>query len=457
MQRLIRALFPFWQRPSEKPRKVHGPQPSRRVPVAANGGIETPDTAPPPDPSAADAIGARRPLIAKDGSVVGFEFRISPKLQEHVCVRAPAAIQASYAVALLAAARRVAQPGRIGLARIPVGWLSALGDTPVAAGVWIALEAPAGDGHAPAVAASLQHILASWQRQGAKLGWPVGLEVPATPDFVLMQPGLHSIAHALGARKDWQAAYRALPVVATDLRNVHEAEYALAHQVHCVCGSMLGQLHADAGQDMQVLPPAARRLSEIIALLNADAATAQVADRIKGDVGLSLRVLQRANAAVYARSQNSSSVEEAVAVLGRRELHRWMSVFLLQYAQSSRVQSALHVLTLWRSRHLELLAAQRSDPHPQALFMLGLASMLVPLLKTSAQQVCEMLSLSAPARQALLDAEGPYAPYLELVQRHEANTLDEVPALLALFGGVHQVKALSEQAWAWAEANYRDA
>ena len=409
------------------------------------------------DDPVGQAVGARKPLIAKDGGIVGFEFRISPKLQEYVCTRAAGPTQASYAGALLAAARRVAQPGRMGLARIPIGWLAELGDIAMAPGMWVALETPGGDNADPTAQHALQARLARWQRQGAKIGWPMGLKVPATPDFVFMQPGAHSIAHALDARKSWSAAQRALPVVATDLRNFHEAEFALAHQVHCVCGPVLGQLESNAGDEIQALPPAAKRLSGIIALLVADADTGKVVDRIKGDVGLSLRVLQRANAAVYARSQNSTSVEEAIAVLGRKELHRWMSVFLLQYAQSSQVQSALHVLTLWRSRHLELLAAARSEPHPEALFMLGLASMLVLLLKTNAQEVCDMLSLGACARQALLDADGPYAPYLELVQRHETDTLDEAPALLTLFGGLSHVKALSGQAWTWAEANHRDA
>ena len=201
------------------------------------------------------------------------------------------------------------------------------------------------------------------------------------------------------------------------------------------------------------MPPVAKRISQIIALLVRNADTVKVVDLIKGDVGLSLRVLQRANSAIYSNTQSNTSIEQAIAVLGRKELHRWMSTLLLQYADSGRVQSALQVIALWRSRHLELLAMERSNPAPEALFMLGLASMLVPLLKISRLQVSEMLALGETARLALLESRGPLAPYLELVQGHEADTLHDNTELVALFGGVSTVKALSAQAWAWAEAN----
>lgn len=444
MLRFLRKLLP-----------IGSTQPSARHSVLER---QAPDTSPaakpaPQDDPASDAMGARRLLISKDGKIVGFEFHLNSKLQERVAHSTHAGIQASYIAVLLASARRVAESGRMGLARIPLHWLKGLGDAPIAPGMWIAIEASTTDMPGFEAPWNLQASLARLQAHGAKIGWAHGVDLPAQADFVLMQPEAHSIARQIEARKAWPADQKALPVLAIDLRNIHEAQYALTHGVDYVCGPLMSQLQPETSQDTHALPPVAKRISQIIALLVRNADTAKVVDLIKGDVGLSLRVLQRANSAIYSNTQSNTSIEQAIAVLGRKQLHRWMSTLLLQYGDSGRVQSALQVIALWRSRHLELLAMERSNPAPEALFMLGLASMLVPLLKISRLQVSEMLALGESARLALLESRGPLAPYLELVQSHEADTLHDNTELAALFGGVPTVKALSAQAWAWAEAH----
>ena len=120
LRHFFRALIFFWRRPpaepghgriiSPAPGGHHHPNARGHSPVISPPVIATDDAVQglASDDPVGQAVGARKPLIAKDGSIVGFEFRISPKLQEYVCTRAAGPTQASYAGALLAAARRVA-------------------------------------------------------------------------------------------------------------------------------------------------------------------------------------------------------------------------------------------------------------------------------------------------------------------------------------------------------------
>jgi EAL and modified HD-GYP domain-containing signal transduction protein len=123
---------------------------------------------------------------------------------------------------------------------------------------------------------------------------------------------------------------------------------------------------------------------------------------------------------------------------------------LVQFAGKRKASSALQEITLWRSRLLELLAKESNEPIPGQLFTLGLASMLGPLLKISQNEVVSTLNLPAPARQALLEQDGPWHVYLHMALLVQTQSLDEHSELAEPFGGVERVMALADEAWTWA-------
>jgi EAL and modified HD-GYP domain-containing signal transduction protein len=125
-------------------------------------------------------------------------------------------------------------------------------------------------------------------------------------------------------------------------------------------------------------------------------------------------------------------------------------MLLVQFAGSRRASSALQEMALWRSRMLELLAIENHEAVADQFFTLGLASMLGLILKISQAEVVSTLNLPPLASQALLEQSGPWYPYLQIVMRVEAHTLDQSAELAAQFGGTARLLALSDQAWRWA-------
>ena len=104
-------------------------------------------------------------------------------------------------------------------------------------------------------------------------------------------------------------------------------------------------------------------------------------------------------------AQPVESVEQAVMVLGRAELYRWLSVLLTASGSGRKASRALREVALARARLLELLAPAAAAP-PAALFTVGLLSMLDALLRVPLAEALAPLQIAEPAREAIVAAPG---------------------------------------------------
>ena len=417
---------------------------------APEPGPDKPTVMEPGVPAAIAALGPagrRRPLISGRGALVGFEFRLPAELLSRSRRSADPAGAAAHVAGILASALRVAQSGRLGLARLPADWVLHAPAPQGHPNLLIGLEDLASD---PLAAPAPEPWLAALRAQKVRIGWPPAPEGSAAGDFVLQAQRDRSMTEVLQQRACWPVPLRARPWVLTDLADVEDLEAALASGASLVCGALASKPGQAAAADaLAPVPPEVRRIGQLLHQLANGADTAPIADAIKGDVGLSLRLLKRLSAASLAQARASASIDQAVLMLGRNELYRWLSVLMLQYAGTRRTASALQDVALWRARLMELLALGSGHEAPGELFSLGLASMLGLLLKLGPSEVADTLNLSPPGRQALVEQAGPWRVFLRIPEWLEQQTLDTVEEDLSVFGGAAQVQALSDEAWAW--------
>jgi EAL and modified HD-GYP domain-containing signal transduction protein len=396
---------------------------------------------------------SRRALISGSGKVAGFEFKFNGGIPELVERGLKSGVLAGYAVGPIASAHLVAQAGRIGVARIPIRWLGLIADQEVSHGMLIALEAPTVDALEPQELPAVLDMITRLRASGAKLGWITDMDLPCKRDFVMICQNSQTIDAQIDDIARWPADLRNTPIVASDLRTLEDIERVLRHGVAFVCGAVMHQTQHHPIKDEITLPPGARRIGLLLTQVLGGAETQAIVSQIKRDAGLAYRLISRINSASYAHDHAITSIDHAVTILGRTELYRWLSILLLQYSVDRSTNSALQEITLWRSRLFELLAIERRESAADALFMLGLASMLGVLLKISSLDVCHTLNLPEPSRSALIDNTGPWAHYLEVSRHLETGAMDEHPELMQFFGGPAKVMDLSEKAWAWAAAN----
>lgn len=406
----------------------------------------------PPVPPRPQPVVARRPLVSANGDVAGFEFRIDDAVQRSLSASGDAAAQTAQVAAVLVAARLVAMQGRTGFARLPAAWLAQAVVPKDDAGVVVGVEADAAQPLAPEAQQALRDTVAAFRTAGARLAWSSSLDMGVAPDFWLLRPGAAGVDALLEQLKTQAGAAAKLPAIVTDLAQVEHMELVLHGGAQFASGAM-GSAARVAKPKAQALAPEVGRLSQLLSQLSAGADTPVIVAAIKGDVSLTYRLLQRMNSASFAHLGGISSVDQAVQMLGRNDLHRWLSLMLMQFAGSRKMASALQEIALCRSRLVELLAIERGESEPGRFFTLGLASMLGLILKISPEEVVATLSLPPEAEQALLGQAGPWHVYLHTAAQVENQTASDASVAADGFSSLERVLELSSQAWAWAEAN----
>lgn len=405
----------------------------------------TTPSAPPAAAAAAPTFGARRPLVGAGGELAGFEFRLSPATQRRLQAGGEGPAAAAHAIALLSAMRSTLAAGRIALGELPAALLA----RPTVAeqvpeGAWIAVQGAFDAGE------SMAGALLQWRTRGVKLGAVDGAPQPPGASFVLLRPAAGGVEAVLQAADRWQRDEPARTRIAVDLPGVEAIEQALERGVFLAAGrveagdGVLAQRH--------IVQPATQRLCQLLNDVVADRDTAQIGTALRADLALSYRLLRCVNSPAVGLARPVESVEQAVMVLGRAELYRWLSVLLTASGSGRRASRALQDVALARARLLELLALDGGTAPPAAMFTVGLMSMLDALLQVPLADALQPLQLAEPARAALLEHAGPWWPALDLAKRLERHELDGAEPLAEPFGGLDAALVRADEAWAWSAA-----
>jgi EAL and modified HD-GYP domain-containing signal transduction protein len=430
--------------------RLFGRQPAPD-PTAPRGAPRArPDAPPPAPPSSPIAVGAHRPMISGRGRIAGFEFRIADAALQRLAGRADATAARAGASSLLAAMRLCAQTGQVAYSEVPARWLGLVDATAFVRGMHLALtgDSPEVEGADPPTDAP--GALAAWRSAGAAVGWRIGavpaLLVAQPPDFLLL-PREDDPAALLQALRQCREGHPGVPLLATDLPNLEVLEAMLQAGIAYAAARVDGQAES---KEARALPPQAQHLLGLMTRLARDADTTEVVAAIKADVGLSYRLLRQLNSAAVSPGVELGSIEQAVALLGRNEIYRWVSALLVRQAPPRPAGQALQTMALARARFFELVAEARGDSPSGALFTMGLASMLPQLLQTRLEDALASLQLHPLAEAALLERTGPWDTYLVLAEVLDEGDLGEAEALARPAGGLSVVMALSARAWLFA-------
>lgn len=206
------------------------------------------------------------------------------------------------------------------------------------------------------------------------------------------------------------------------------------------------------------LSPSEASLLRLLGLLLGDADTRQIEGLFKQEPGLSLNLIRLARSVGIAAHARIGSLRDAITVLGRRQLTRWLQILLFtDPAGRARLASPLLQLAATRGRFLELLAAELAPGDTRfedAAFMTGIMSLMPALLGLDIETILARLDPGAEVADALEHRAGRLGLLLRLSETLEMQAFDECAELLGLLPGLtpHQVTAAETRALAWANA-----
>jgi len=172
------------------------------------------------------------------------------------------------------------------------------------------------------------------------------------------------------------------------------------------------------------------------ALARDEAETKELAKIIEGDLSLSYRILRFMNSAAFGLAKTLTSVEQAVALLGRRPLKQWVMVVSLSDLAPTPRAEELSFQSIQRGRFLETLvtAMPKAAIPKDTAFLLGLFSKLDALLNQPMEQILDDLPLEDDIKSALEGQQNPARQLLDFLEAVEAGAWDTTVATLASYG-----------------------
>ncbi len=161
-----------------------------------------------------------------------------------------------------------------------------------------------------------------------------------------------------------------------------------------------------------------RRLLALLGLLARDADAHELEVPLKQDPSLSYHLLKLVNSAAFGFTAPITSFSQAITLLGRRQLQRWLQLLLYARQQDDGKIHALLPLAAVRAAQMEALCQLRGgDRDAQDLaFMAGVFSLLDVLLGMPMADIIATLNLAPEVSTALLERNGELGTLLALVE-----------------------------------------
>ena len=158
---------------------------------------------------------------------------------------------------------------------------------------------------------------------------------------------------------------------------------------------------------------------------------------ISKDASISYRLLVFLNSAAFSFPTEITSIDHAVVILGWQQIKTWLRIAILNDLAPSPTKTELVKLSSQRSTFFKL-AAQRSGykaHDPDKLFLLGLFSLLEPLMDMPITDLVMNLPVDDGIKAGLCREKNVYSLWIEMASRMESghwSFLDRILSYLKL-------------------------
>ncbi|WP_293778014.1 EAL domain-containing protein [uncultured Oxalicibacterium sp.] len=207
------------------------------------------------------------------------------------------------------------------------------------------------------------------------------------------------------------------------------------------------------------LAPSQLAILRLMSLIDSDADTFDIEQTIKKEASLAMNLLRLANTPGMGVTTRIESLGQALNILGRRQLKRWLQILLYaEHGKGSSFSSPLLQLATTRGKLLELIA-EKLFPLQRCMadiaFTVGVMSLMDTLLAQSMDQIVLQVPVSDEVRDALLYRKGFYGDLLKLaeyIERIEQTGAMLMPTMKRLDLSIEDLYGLQIRAFEWSNS-----
>ena len=171
---------------------------------------------------------------------------------------------------------------------------------------------------------------------------------------------------------------------------------------------------------------------------------------LKGEASICYRLLRYLNSPIFGFALEIKSIRHAMAVLGEREMRRWIRLVVAVGAAEQKC-SELVLMGLTRARFCELLSDRLQSNSD--LFLMGLLSIMDAVLEITREALLEQLPVEHETKAALLGQKSSLRPLYQLMLAQESGEWTQSSALAKQLKLTDEVVASTWwEAMQWAQA-----
>ena len=173
------------------------------------------------------------------------------------------------------------------------------------------------------------------------------------------------------------------------------------------------------------LSPSQLTLAELLSETSADNMDLpKITTIFERDINLSYKLLRYSNSAAFKRRSEISNIKQALVVLGKHELKKFLSLLFTASVSDDKPEELLNMAMI-RARFCELLAKLHGKSDPSMAFLTGMMSLIDAILDQDIKTVMKQLPLSDEIKDALINGDGILAQYLELTLAYEKGDWEQ--------------------------------
>ncbi|HNT37768.1 MAG TPA: HDOD domain-containing protein [Rubrivivax sp.] len=215
------------------------------------------------------------------------------------------------------------------------------------------------------------------------------------------------------------------PRVRLGIRSARELEAAFGAGCVLAAGWPFGDAPPPSATKKAVAPEL-QVILELINRVDREEPVERLEAVLKNDPTLAFRLIRYINSPGFGLSVEIGSFRHALMILGYQKLKRWLALLLASASKDANMKPVMFA-AVRRGLFLEELVKAGGDAELRGeLFICGVFSLLDRLLAQPFAELLRSVPVSEKVRQALLGEEGPFLPYLELVQAIEQESVIDV-------------------------------
>lgn len=177
-------------------------------------------------------------------------------------------------------------------------------------------------------------------------------------------------------------------------------------------------------------------LLELLAAVASDADSHRIEATIKRDPQLSYNLLKLVNSVAFSLPSKIGSFSQAITLLGRRQLQRWLQLLLYAHPAHGEAANPLLPQAALRAGLAEALCEKLggSRDEQDKAFMVGMFSLLDTLFGIPLTDIVKPLNLAEDVAAALVSRSGRLGQLLQAVEAGEHGSHERLAPLLAEAG-----------------------